>query len=59
MSEWRPDDRGDALALLELAGEDEVTEARRAVRLIAERGYGAEAALEERLDELIALAHRG
>jgi hypothetical protein len=56
MSERRPDDRGDVLALLKLADDAEVAIARTAVALISERGYGQDLDLASRLEELVVLA---
>ena len=56
MSERRPDDRGDVLALLKLADDAEIDIARAAVTLILKRGYGQDLDLTSRLEELVVLA---
>ena len=58
MSDLRPDDRGDVLALLRLSDADEIAQARDAVKLISARGYGQHLDLSARLEELIDLAAR-
>jgi hypothetical protein len=49
----RPQDAVDATQLAQQAGPEEIARARRAVRLISERGYAREKLLEVDLDSLL------